>query len=136
MADTVGRESATSINKLRTVTHRADGVASAATVTGVWLLIPFALGAVTEIVLGLLVLSFSDDQDPTVPGVAWLVVTLLLQTAYWVSMARVAGRNPLVGLWALIPIVALAPTFSIARSVALRGGVAPAPIPEQVPIGS
>jgi hypothetical protein len=134
MADTVGRESATSINKLRTVTHRADGVASAATVTGVWLLIPFALGAVTQIVLGLLVLSISDDQDPSVPSGAWLAATLLLQTAYWAWMAYVSGRNPLVGLWALIPIVALIPTFSIARSVALRGGVGPAPIPDQVPV--
>lgn len=114
-----------SANRLRPVSHRADEVANAAAVTGIWLLLPLAVGAVSFMLLGLIVLGVSDDLDPGVPFAAWLVVTLALQALYWVWMASVAGRNPLEGLWALIPIVALVPTFSIARAVALRSAAGP-----------
>lgn len=119
----------TSANRLRPVSHRADEVANAAAVTGIWLLLPLAVGAVSFMLLGLIVLGVSDDLEPGVPFAAWLVVTLALQTLYWVWMASVAGRHPLEGLWALIPIVALVPTFSIARAVALRSAVGPNPDP-------
>lgn len=119
----------TSANRLRPVSHRADEVANAAAVTGIWLLLPLVVGAVSFMLLGLIVLGVSDDLEPGVPFAAWLVVTLALQTLYWVWMATVAGRNPLEGLWALIPVVALVPTFSIARAVALRSAAGPAPAP-------
>jgi hypothetical protein len=118
-----------STNRLRPVSHRADEVANAAAVTGIWLLLPLVVGAVSFMLLGLIVLGVSDDLEPGVPFAAWLVVTLALQTLYWVWMATVAGRNPLEGLWALIPVVALVPTFSIARAVALRSAAGPAPAP-------
>lgn len=112
------------VNRLRPAARRADEVAGTAAVVGIWLLLPFAIGALVFIFLGLVILAASDAPEPSMPVAAWLVITVLLQTLYWVWMADVAGRHPLQGLWALIPLVALIPTFSLARSVALRSGAA------------
>lgn len=123
--------SLTSINRLRPTSQRADEVASAAAVTGIWLLFPLAIGAFTFLFLGLLILGISDEPEPSVPFLAWLILTLALQALYWVWIAHVSGRNPIIGLWALLPVIALVPTFPLARAAVLSNG-AVAASPDEV----
>lgn len=119
MTETTSRTSLTAANRLRPMSQRVDEVASAAAVTGIWLLFPLAIGGFTFLLLGLIILAISSDPDPGIPFFAWLILTLALQALYWVWIAHVSGRNPINGLWALIPVVALIPTFPLARAVVL-----------------
>lgn len=119
MSDWNNSTSLTATNRLRPASQRADEVAGAAAVTGIWLLFPLAIGGFTFLFLGILILAISEDPDPGVPFFAWLILTLALQALYWVWIAHVSGRNPISGLWALIPVVALIPTFPLARAAVL-----------------
>jgi hypothetical protein len=102
--------------------HDAERVRSAALVA-VWLLIPFAIGAIAYLILGFIVLfreRLSEETlffELTVPFLPWLILTLVLQAAYWAWLSDRWEK----GLWALIPLVGLIPTFMIARTVLLSG---------------
>lgn len=92
-----------------------------ASLLGVWLLIPLALGGVAFVLNVLAITVVSAVSGNGIPlevpltdlNVSWLVTTLVFQTAYWCLVAR----PWFWGFWAVIPIVALIPTFFIARRV-------------------
>jgi hypothetical protein len=103
-------------NRLRPIGRRTEDVASAASMIGLWLLIPMAIGGLAFVILGLGVLASTDDLEPQVPWQVWLPVTLVMQASFWVLVAYRAGRHPLEGLWGLLPVIGLIPTFAIAHS--------------------
>jgi len=100
------------------VEHDHERVQAAALVA-VWLLVPVALGAVSYFLLGIILLlserlsEDAGDLEYRVSSLQWLILTLLLQAAYWCWLSQPWQK----GLWALIPIVGLIPTFAIARTV-------------------
>ena len=98
---------------------------SGAALVGLWLLIPAALGGAGYALVGLISMLTVTQAAPGVEAeqaaVAWqwwLLATVLLQSVYWVLIAP----RPMRGLWALLPVLALIPTFGIARDVLLRPG--------------
>ena len=107
------------INNVRSQPKRQEDVGSLPSLIGIWLLIPFALGGLAYIVTGLINLAIDPELlAPRSFYISWLVVTLLLQVAFWMYMANKSGRKFYFGLWALIPAVSLFPTFKIAKSLA------------------
>lgn len=99
---------------------------SGASLVGLWLLIPTALGAVAYALLGIVsMLAASTELNApadltAAPAVIswqwWLGVTLALQVIYWMLIAP----KRLAGLWAIIPVISLIPTFFIARDALLE----------------
>lgn len=114
-------------NKLQFRVHNEAERVKSASLVGLWLLIPFALGAVAYLLIGIVLIlqeRFSGDfglYELTVPILPWLMLTLVLQAAYWSWLSTPWQK----GLWALIPIVGLVPTFMIARQALIRGQIAP-----------
>lgn len=94
-------------------------VVNAATVVGVWVVIPIALAALALLIVGVAFLTLPVGDDGEQPW-TWLrvSVTVLGLAVYWGALAVRSGRSALWGLWVLIPIVSLVPTFVIARDVA------------------
>lgn len=94
---------------------------SGASLIGLWLLIPFALGAAAYAILGAAsMLAASTDlaaEQATIGWQWWLGLTIGLQVLYFVLIAP----RPLAGLWAIIPVISLIPTFFIAREALLEG---------------
>jgi apolipoprotein N-acyltransferase len=97
---------------------------SGAALVGLWLLIPVALGAVSFAVLGITELLTSpalNSMASTEPAVVdwrwWLGLTIALQVVYWLLIAP----RPITCLWAVLPVIALIPTFFMAREVLLVG---------------
>ena len=105
-------------NRLRSTAEGREAV-SAATVVGLWLVIPCAIAAFALLVLGIVWLTLPLGDDGDYPWV-WVRVlaTAVLLMAYWAFLAVRAGRSALWGLWVLAPVVALVPTFVIARDAA------------------
>ncbi len=99
---------------------------SGASLVGLWLLIPIALGAVAYALLGIVSMltaptDLNAPADLTAEPAAidpqwWLGLTIALQVIYWVLIAP----KRLAGLWAIIPIVSLIATFFIARDALLE----------------
>ena len=104
------------------VTPGGERVSGAALV-GLWLLLPMALGAVSYAVLGIAELLTSPTMNIAGNAEAagmdwmwWLGLTIALQVAYWLLIAP----RRITCLWALIPVVALIPTFFMTREILLR----------------
>ena len=104
-------------------TPGAERVSGAALV-GLWLLLPMALGAVSYAVLGIAklltspTLNITGNAEPAViDWMWWLGLTIALQFAYWLLIAP----RRITCLWALLPVIALIPTFFMAREVLLIG---------------
>lgn len=93
---------------------------SGASLIGLWLLIPFALGAAAYAILGIASMLAAPAELPAEPAVIdwqwWLGLTIALQVIYWMLIAP----RPLAGLWAIIPVVSLIPTFFVARDALLE----------------
>lgn len=93
---------------------------SGASLVGLWLLIPVAIGAATYAILGIVSMLTTSTGFGTDPAAItwqwWLGLTIALQVIYWVLIAP----KRLAGLWAIIPIVSLIPTFFIARDALLE----------------
>jgi hypothetical protein len=49
-------------------------------------------------------------------GYVLLGVVVGLQVVYWCLVAVRAGRSWAMGLWALLPVICLIPTFTLARA--------------------
>jgi hypothetical protein len=97
---------------------------SGAALVGLWILIPVALGAASFAILGITelltspALNIMTNAEPAVIDWRWwLGLTIALQVIYWLLIAP----RPITCLWALIPVIALIPTFFIAREVLLIG---------------
>jgi len=97
---------------------------SGAALVGLWLLLPMALGAVSYAVLGIAELLMSPTMNIAgnaeaagIDWMWWLGLTIALQVVYWLLIAP----RRITCLWALIPVVALIPTFFMAREILLRG---------------
>lgn len=97
---------------------------SGAALVGLWLLIPVALGAVSFAVLGITELlsapalnSMANADLAVIDWMWWLSLTIALQVVYWLLIAP----RPITCLWALLPVIALIPTFFMAREVLLVG---------------
>ena len=82
-----------------------------------------ALGAVSYAVLGIAelltspTLNITGNAEPAViDWMWWLGLTIALQVAYWLLIAP----RRITCLWALIPVVALIPTFFMTREILLR----------------
>ena len=92
---------------------------SGASLVGLWLLIPVAIGAAAYAILGIVSMLTTSTGLGTDPAAItwqwWLGLTLGLQVIYWMLLAP----RPLAGLWAIIPVIALIPTFFVARDVLL-----------------
>jgi hypothetical protein len=94
------------------------------TLMGVWLLIPLALGALAFILNGMfLVVQARFSDDPAMFeinfadfNVTWLVLTMILQVAYWCLLSR----PWYYGFWAVVPVIGLLPTFFLARQCLQR----------------
>lgn len=117
----VSTPSAEGIREANSIVRRSPNAPSGVTAAGVfalWILIPWALGGLAYILLGMWVAKSAFDPEAVFDTRVWLILTLLFQTGYWMLLARSAGLSVLRGLWALIPVVALIPTFSIARAAA------------------
>jgi hypothetical protein len=109
------------INNVRSHPKRQEDVGSLPSLIGIWLLIPFALGGFAYIVTGLIHLAIDPELlAPRSFYISWLIVTLLLQVAFWIYMANKSGRKFYFGLWALIPFIALVPTLKIAKDLASK----------------
>jgi hypothetical protein len=107
------------INSVRSQPKRPEDVGTLPSLLGIWLLIPFALGGFAYIVTGLIHLAIDPEfLEPQSFYISWLIVTILLQVGFWMYMANKSGRKFYFGLWALIPLVSLFPTFKIAKSLA------------------
>ena len=96
---------------------------SGAALIGLWLLLPMALGAVSYAVLGITelltspILNITGNAEPAViDWMWWLGLTIALQFAYWLLIAP----RRITCLWALLPVIALIPTFFMAREILLR----------------
>ena len=103
-------------------TPGAERVSGAALV-GLWLLLPMALGAVSYAVLGIAklltspTLNITGNAEPAViDWMWWLGLTIALQFVYWLLIAP----PRITCLWALLPVIALIPTFFMAREILLR----------------
>ena len=103
-------------------TPDAERVSGAALI-GLWLLLPMALGAVSYAVLGIAelltspTLNITGNAEPAViDWMWWLGLTIALQFVYWLLIAP----RRITCLWALIPVIALIPTFFMAREILLR----------------
>lgn len=117
----VSTASAEGVRAANSIVHRSPNApsgATAASVFALWILIPLALGALAYILIGLVLLLGSYEPGRSVDPRLWVFSTLVLQTAYWSFLADRKGLGALRGLWALIPVVALIPTFGIARAAA------------------
>ena len=117
----VSTPSAEGIREANSIVRRSPNAPSgvtAASVFALWILIPLALGAFAYIVIGLVLLLSAYEPGQSVDPRLWIFSTLVFQTAYWSFLADRKGLGALTGLWALIPVVALIPTFSIARAAA------------------
>jgi hypothetical protein len=97
---------------------------SGAALVGLWILIPVALGAVSFAILGITelltspALNIMTNAEPAVIDWRWwLGLTIALQVVYWLLIAP----RPITCLWALLPVIALIPTFFIAREALLIG---------------
>lgn len=93
------------------VTPRSHMV-SGASVVGVWLLIPLALFGVSYVLTSIVSVAL---LSPGPNGYVLLGITLMLQVFYWCLVAITADRSWAMGLWALIPVISLIPTFGLAR---------------------
>jgi len=93
---------------------------TAASIFALWILIPLALGALAYTVLGLWLMLSPFEPDRSVDPGLWIFVTLVFQSAYWAFLADRIESSPLKGLWALLPLIALIPTFPIARKVSAK----------------
>lgn len=106
-------------NRLQFGTDNAAERVRSGALVALWLLVPLAIGAVAYLIIGFLVLLharvFDDIAEFVIIGWPWLILTLVLQAGYWCWLSRPWQK----GLWALIPLVALIPTFGIARTVLL-----------------
>ena len=105
------------------VTPGGERVSGAALI-GLWLLLPMALGAVSYAVLGIAelltspTLNITGNAEPAgIDRMWWLGLTIALQFVYWLLIAP----RRITCLWALIPVIALIPTFFMAREILLRG---------------
>ncbi|NQW73573.1 MAG: hypothetical protein HQ453_12660 [Actinobacteria bacterium] len=97
---------------------------SGAALIGLWLLLPMALGAVSYAVLGIAELLTSptmiitgNAEPAVIDWMWWLGLTIALQVVYWLLIAP----RRITCLWAVIPVIALIPTFFMAREILLRG---------------
>jgi len=97
---------------------------SGAALIGLWLLLPMALGAVSYAVLGIAELLTSptmiitgNAKPAVIDWMWWLGLTIALQVVYWLLIAP----RRITCLWAVIPVIALIPTFFMAREILLRG---------------
>ena len=99
-------------------TPRAERV-SGASLVGLWLLIPLALGAMAYAILGIATMLAAPVGVPAesadISWQWWLGLALGLQVVYWMLISP----RPFAGLWAIIPVISLIPTFFIARNVLL-----------------
>jgi len=93
------------------VVRRAHSV-SGASVIGLWLLLPFAILGAAYLICALIVILFHGDQLEALYPVG---LSVIATTAHWCWIARRVGREWTFGLWALIPVVGLFPTFVLAR---------------------
>lgn len=108
------------MNKVvRRVEAGADTV-TAASQFAVWILLPVSLGGLAYIAVGVWLLMAPYDPNLSPDWRLLLLLTLVLQGIYWAFVSRAAGRNPVNGLWGLLPVIALIPTFFIARTALLR----------------
>ena len=96
---------------------------SGAALICLWLLLPMALGAVSYAVLGIAelltspTLNITGNAEPAViDWMWWLGLTIALQFVYWLLIAP----RRITCLWALLPVIALIPTFFMAREILLR----------------
>ena len=110
-------------NEITSATTPEAERVSGASLVGLWLLIPIALGAVAYALLGI-VSMLAAPADLTAPPAViswrwWLGVTLALQVTYWTLIAP----KRLAGLWAIIPVISLIPTFFIARGALLERSI-------------
>lgn len=107
-------------NEITSASTPAAERVSGASLVGLWLLIPFALGAVSYGLLGIASMLAAPAEVAAEPAVIawqwWLGLTLALQVVYWVLIAP----KRLAGLWAMIPVISLIPTFFIARDALLE----------------
>lgn len=122
MSESTSSFSATSLREMNRIVRRpADGSVTAASLFALWILIPLALGALAYVLIGVWLLMSPFEPDLTIDWKPWMALTLLLQAGYWAVVSRAAGRSPLKGLWGLVPVVALVPTFTISREALIRG---------------
>lgn len=116
------------LERANRVAHRSGHgapVVPGASLIGLWLLLPLALAGLAVVIVGLAMLLESHRTAPDLPldWRPWLALTLALQLVYWTGIARLGGRSWFYGLWALLPGVALVPTFFIARDALMRGRI-------------
>jgi len=114
------QESLTLINQVTPPGNPDTPRGTAASIFALWMLIPLSLGALAYVLLGLWLMLSSFEPDRSVDPRLWILVTLAFQSAYWVFLADRSESSPLKGLWALIPFIALIPTFPIARKASVR----------------
>lgn len=107
-------------NRIVRRTPEGAGTVTAASLFAVWILLPLALGALAYVIVGVWLLMSPFDRDLMIDWKPWIALTLVLQAGYWTVVSRAASRNALNGLWGLIPIIALVPTFAIARAALLK----------------
>ena len=113
-------------NEITSATTPEAERVSGASLVGLWILIPTALGAVAYALLGIVSMLASPTELAVPAGLTaepaviswqwWLGVTLALQVIYWMIVAP----KRLAGLWAIIPVISLIPTFFIARDALLE----------------
>jgi apolipoprotein N-acyltransferase len=67
----------------------------------------------------------ANAEPPALDWRWWLGLTIAFQVVYWLLIAP----RPVTGLWAVLPVIALIPTFFIAREALLdrRTGIGVTP---------